>query len=97
MLFSCAIPLSLLSWRLFHTPTRRAAGGCIAMMYFYLFFHSGKDPYAAVKKQTAEATQDAINAGINLVRLLSGLGLLGYSGRRGRWEIVASWDRGTYS
>ncbi|CBJ27978.1 conserved unknown protein [Ectocarpus siliculosus] len=30
---------------------------------------SGKDPYAAVKKQTAEATQDAINAGIKLIEL----------------------------
>ncbi|CAN0160461.1 unnamed protein product [Pylaiella littoralis] len=30
---------------------------------------SGKDPYAAVKKQTAEATQDAVTAGIKLIEL----------------------------
>lgn len=28
--FSCVLLLLLLSWRLFHTPTRRAAGGWVA-------------------------------------------------------------------
>lgn len=30
---------------------------------------SGKDPYAAVKKQTAAATQEAVNSGIKLIEL----------------------------
>lgn len=32
------------------------------------FLCSGKDPYSTLRKQTAEATQYAVSAGINLVR-----------------------------
>lgn len=35
--------------------------------HFIHCFGSGKDPYAALKKQTAAATQDAVNAGVKLV------------------------------
>lgn len=37
---------------------------------------SGKDPYAIVKKQTAAATQEAVNSGVKLVRPQKTLALM---------------------